>query len=244
MVGSRHVAASNRPVTVCNGPVRIRALAIVCAMAVSAGTLLQGGAAGATPPEAQLPGTNPVDITPRVQDGRVQSTSGSATWWSWGDPTTVLDTTTGTSMHRTGLFAFDATTGTVSKTFRPVLTASPGKTPEVDVVVPSADGSEVYVGGVFGAINGSGPARFQALRLSDGTRSSTFKNGSFSSRVYDAALTHNALYVSGSFTSVDGKARQGLASLDPETGKVTRKVRLRSREPRRGSGRPPSARST
>ena len=217
-------------------------MSVACAVLVSmgmasSGLLMAAGPATAAPAQTQLPGTNPADNTPRVQDGRVLSIVRIGdTVVVGGTFSRVLDPTTGTSLRRTGIFAFDATTGAVSTTFKPVLTTSPDKTPEVDVVVPSADGTEVYVGGIFGEINGSGPSRFQALRLADGTRSHTFKNGSFSSRVYDAALTDDTLYVAGSFTSVDGKVRQGLASLDPNTGAVTGQVKLRFKGTAQGFG--------
>jgi hypothetical protein len=239
MVGSRHVATTIRPVTHCNGRVRLRLLAIGCAVVVGAGSLLHAGGAVADPPRGLLPTSNPVDITPRVQDGQVQSIVEVGDQVVVGGTfSRVVDATTGASLKRSGLFAFDPTTGAVSKTFRPVLTASPGKSPQVDVVVPSADGREVYVGGVFSEINGSGPARLQALRLSDGSRSSTFRNGAPSSRVYDAALTDDTLYIAGTFTSVDGKTRRGLASLDPETGTVTGKVRVGFKGTAQGYGAP------
>ena len=196
-------------------------------MVVGAGSLLHAGGAVAVPAQTQLPTVNPEDFTPRVQNGQVLSIVQVGDQVVVGGSfSRVVDATTGKSLKRTGLFAFDATTGQVSNAFRPVLSASPGKSPQVDVVVPSADGREVYVGGIFSQINGSGPARLQALRLSDGTRSTTFRNGAPNSRVYDAALTDDALYVAGAFRSVDGKVRRGLASLDPETGEVTRKVRM------------------
>jgi hypothetical protein len=202
-------------------------VATIAALAVVTGILAPIGVASASPSDTQLASEDPVNYTPRVQDGRVQSIVRTGnTVVVGGTFTSVLDATTNQTLPRVGIFAFDATTGAVSTTFHPIITASNGKAPEVDVVALNPAGNAVYVGGAYNQINGSGPARLQALLLSDGTRLSTFKNKAFSSRVYDVKLSGNTLYVSGSFKNVGGVDRRGLASLDATTGDLTDKVNL------------------
>jgi hypothetical protein len=202
-------------------------LATVAAVAVVTGILLPIGAANASPADTQLASEDPVNYTPRVQDGRVQSIVRTGeTVIVGGTFTSVLDATTNQTLPRVGIFAFNATTGAVSTTFHPVITAKNGKAPGVDVVALNPTGTGVYVGGAYNQINGSGPARLQALSLSDGTQLSTFKNKAFSSRVYDVKLSGNTLYVSGSFKNVGGVDRRGIATLDATTGELTDKVNL------------------
>jgi hypothetical protein len=194
---------------------------------VTSAVLLPIGAANAAPADTQLASQNPANYTPRVQDGRVQSIVRIGdTVVVGGSFTSVIDATTGTTLARTGLFAFDANTGAVSSSFNPTLQAGTGKTPTVDVVAANPTGNAVYVGGSYTKINGSGPARLQALSLSDGTKLSTFQNAAFSSRVYDVKLNANTLFVSGSFKNVGGVDRRGIATLDATTGALTDKVNL------------------
>jgi hypothetical protein len=194
---------------------------------VVTGVLLPIGAASAAPADTQLASEDPANYTPRVQDGRVQSIVRIGdTVVVGGSFTSVIDATTGTTLARTGIFAFNANTGAVSSSFNPTLAAGAGKTPSVDVVASNPTGDAVYVGGSYTKINGSGPARLQALKLSDGTKLDTFQNSAFSSRVYDVKLNGNTLYVSGSFKNVGGVDRRGIATLDATTGALTTKVNL------------------
>ena len=206
-----------------------RAMAVtVAALAVIAGLTVPVGAAGAAPSDEQLASTDPQNNTPKVLDGRVQAiVRVGDTVVVGGTFTQVKEAPTNSPvLNRTGLFAFDANSGVVSSTFNPTLTANVGEKPGVDSLAVNAAGDAVYVGGNFRTANGSGPARLQALKLSDGTRLGSFDNSAFNSRVYDLKLSGNTLYVAGSFKQVGGVSRGGLASLDATTGALTDKVNL------------------
>jgi len=187
--------------------------------------------ATASPADTQLASTNPQNNTPKVvgpSGSRVNAIVRIGdTVIVGGDFTQVQEDAPGSPiLTRTGLFAFNATTGQVSTSFNPLLESVNGKTPEVDVLVPSADGQSVYVGGDFRTINSAGPARLQELSLADGSKVGAFNNPAFNSRVYDAKLVGNRLYVAGSFKSVGGVSRGGLATLDATTGALTDAVNL------------------
>ncbi|MEO8330094.1 MAG: PKD domain-containing protein, partial [Candidatus Nanopelagicales bacterium] len=72
--------------------------------------------------------------------------------------------------------------------------------------------------------NGNGPARLQALKLSDGQKLLSFDNPVPNKSVFDLKLFGDRLYVAGSFTKLDAVARGGLASLDAGTGALTTAV--------------------
>ncbi len=206
---------------------RVFGAAVVAATLVG-GVVGPATVAGAAPADELLASANPQNNTPRVLDGRVQAIK------RIGDTVIVGGTFTqvqeaapnSTILSRSGLFAFDVNSGAVSTSFNPVLTKKPGKTPGVNALIVTPDGQSVYVGGDYKSINGGGPARVQLLKLSDGTRDSSFANKAFSSKVFDLALVGNRLYASGSFKSVGGVARRGLATLDATTGDLTDAVNL------------------
>ena len=127
-------------------------------------------------------------------------------------------------LTRTGLFAFNSVTGQIDPNFNPVLAGADGKPVVINSLAVSPDGTSLYVGGEFRTINGSGPARLQAIRLSDGQQDAAFANAAPNKSVFDLKLVGNRLYVAGSFTKIGATARSGLASLDPATGAVTTAV--------------------
>lgn len=186
------------------------------------------GVAGATPADEQLASTNPQNDTPRVLDGRVQAISRIGDTVVVGGTFTQVQEAAPNSpvLLRTGLFAFDANTGAVSNAFTPQLAAKTGSTPGVDTLAVAPGGQAVYVGGDYRTINGAGPARLQAIKLSDGAKLTSFANPTFNSRVYDLKVSAGRLYVAGSFTSAGGTERKGLATLDASTGALTTAVTL------------------
>jgi PKD repeat protein len=176
--------------------------------------------------DSQLVSANPLDNTPRVLDGRVQAIVQVGDLVVVGGTFSQVREATPNApiVGRSGLFAFDPSTGVISTTFNPVLAANTGETPAVDAVVPAPGGAAVYVGGNFRTVNGSGPARLQLVSLADGTRVSSFANRAFNSRVFDVKLVGDQVIAAGSFTTVGGVERRGIASLDATTGALTDKV--------------------
>lgn len=206
---------------------RAGAVALVAAALVSSMSAVTAPASASAAAE-QLASDDPLDHTPRVLDGRVQAIV------RVGDLVVVGGTFSKVQeagvdapvLPRTGLFAFDATTGAVSDAFVPVLASAPGVAPRVDALALSGDGRSVYVGGDFRTINGVGPGRLQQLDLADGQRVGSFRSPAFDRRIYDLRLVGSRLYVAGSFTSAGGVPRRGLATLNASTGWLTRAVDL------------------
>lgn len=201
---------------------------VAVAVTISAGLVVPAEGAAAASADVVLVSTNPEDSTPHVLDGRVQAIKRVGDTVIVGGTFTQVQEAAPNSpiLSRTGLFSFDADTGEVSTTFTPQLLKESDVPPGVNALVVAHDGQSVYVGGDFRTINGGGPARVQLLKLSDGTRVSSFGNQAFSSKVFDLALVGSRLYVAGSFRSVGGVERKGLATLDATTGDLTDAVDL------------------
>ena len=219
--GELHVTSSNRPMR------RLLAAAVVAAVGLSGISAALAVPASAAPADEQLVSANPNDNTPRVLDGQVNAiVRVGETVIVGGSFTKVREAPTNSpELARSGLFAFNRSTGQIDASFVPILgTGDPLKKPVVNTLVPTADGTGVYVGGEFRTVNGSGPARFQLLDLATGQRVASSANGAFNKSVMDAKLVGGRLYVAGAFTSVGGIARGGLASLDPSSGELTTAV--------------------
>lgn len=197
-------------------------LALALSMSLGAAT-----AAVAAPADEMLASDDPANYTPRVLDGKVMSIARvGETVIVGGNFTTVREADVAApELSRAGLFAFNQNTGVIDPNFAPVVASgSVDKAPIINAISLSADGSSVYVGGEFKTINGTGPARLQELRVSDGQLMTSFANGVPNRSVFDLKLVNDRLYVAGSFTSVGGTARGGLATLDATTGALTTSV--------------------
>ena len=121
---------------------------------------------------------------------------------------------------RTGLAAFDATTGAVSTTFNPVLNG------EVTSLEVSADGTAVYAGGAFNTVNGVTRKKVALIKLSDGSVVTAFRAKGVSSGVTDLRRVGNTLWIAGQFATVDAQARRALATLNATTGALTNQSTL------------------
>ena len=101
-----------------------------------------------------------------------------------GSFTTVTPTAgagAGTAVTRKYLFAFNATTGALDTGFVPSVNG------EVDSIVPTADGTGVYVGGMFTTAGGVS-TRLAEFNLTTGARVATF-NPSLNGQINDMALS-------------------------------------------------------
>ncbi len=201
-----------------------RARAFIAGLVVAA---TAAAAAGLTPVPAGAasPGVgdggvvaNPVPaaFTPNILDGAVESMVQVGSLMVVGGSFTQVSPTTGAgaggTVSRPYLFAFNASTGALDTAFTPSLNG------EVDAIVPTADGTGVYVGGLFTKANGVS-TRLAELSLSTGASVTAFSS-SFDGPINALALTGGRLFVGGNFTSVRGVAHDGLASLNPTTGAV------------------------
>jgi PKD repeat protein len=156
---------------------------------------------------------NPADWTPDVvSDGSVRYLAQAGnTMVAGGNFTQVKNHGSSTVLTRNNLFSFDVTTGSVSPTFTP---SADGL---VHVLVISADGNNVYVGGEFHHVNGVSAVGLAEVNLNSGAVVSTFKPN-LDGRVETMKLVGGKLYIGGNFTHVAGKAIGRLARIDPTTG--------------------------
>ena len=130
-----------------------------------------------------------------------------------GSFTTVTPTAgpgAGSAVTRRFLFAFNATTGALDTGFVPSVGG------EVDSIVPTADGTGVYVGGTFTSAGGVS-TRLAEFNLTTGARVAAF-TPSLNGQIKDMALVNNRLLVGGNFTVVKGVTHGGLVSLNATTG--------------------------
>jgi PKD repeat protein len=111
---------------------------------------------------------------------------------------------------RPNLLAYDITTGNLITSFAPTLNG------EVRAVVASADGSTLFVGGVFTLVNGETRSRVAALDAKTGALLPFAPP--ISSTVTSLAFSGNRLYVGGDFASVGSVARGKIAAFDVTTG--------------------------
>jgi PKD repeat protein len=156
---------------------------------------------------------NPADWTPDVVssgDVRYLAQTGD-TMVAVGEFTRVENHGSSTTLSRTNIFSFSATTGLVNNNFAPTLDAL------TYVAVISADGSNVYVGGEFKHVNGVAAVGVAEINLATGALVSTFQPA-LDGRVETMKLAGGKLYIGGSFTHVSGKTIARLARLDPTTG--------------------------
>ena len=209
---------------------RIFAAATVLA-ALAAGT----GAAAALPAgagtgQAHVVSADPADWTPDVLDGAVKAiTSVGNTVIVGGTFTKVQAAGGGTTYSRPHIFAFDQGTGKIDTNFVPKVDGT------VYSLAPGANGT-VYAGGAFRNVNGAANRGLTRLYLSNAHRygpfmSTTIGNGS----VYSIAAGKSHLYVGGSFTSVKGVKRGGLARVGKNKGIVDTRFNLPISQPRSGT---------
>ncbi|HEU4811930.1 MAG TPA: PKD domain-containing protein [Nocardioides sp.] len=164
-------------------------------------------------PAGQLVRQNAVAGTPHVLDGRVLAIAQVGdTMLLGGTFTLARNDGSTTELTRSRLLAFNATTGQISTAFLP----EPDGT--VRAILPSGDGTSVYVGGNFTTIGGVARSRLARIRVSDGAVLSTFNAGSITGEVRDLGLRNGRLWVSGAFTHVGGRAQRALTTVNPTTG--------------------------
>lgn len=156
----------------------------------------------------------PAKFTPNIGNGAteaiVQVGSRLVVGGSFTTVTPTAGAGAGTAVTRQFLFAFNATTGALDTGFVPSVNG------EVDSIVPTADGTGVYVGGTFTSAGGVS-TRLAEFNLTTGARVATF-TPSLNGQIKDMALVNNRLLVAGNFTVVKSVAHGGLVSLNPTTG--------------------------
>ncbi|WP_245604489.1 PKD domain-containing protein [Nocardioides aequoreus] len=163
--------------------------------------------------QGRLVADQPANGTPHVLDGRVNSIAkiGNSIVLGGSFAQTRNDAST-TQIPRSNLVAFDETSGQISTTFLP------NPNGEITTVLPTGDGSTVFVAGAFSSIGGVARSNLARIRVSDGAVVQTFNAGSITGRVRDLRLAGGRLWIAGSFTHVGGRAQRSLATVNPTTG--------------------------
>ena len=164
----------------------------------------------------------PRAATPSVLDGTVNAFAQVGTLVvAGGSFTRVTDETTGATSARSSVVAFDAVTGRVSTTFRPTF-ASADRNAYVTSVLPGPTAGTVYVGGRFTTVNGAAAVGLVLLRVSDGSRVTSFAPvlAGGVPAVNALRLVGSRLFVGGTFTTVGKVAHAGLATVNASTGAV------------------------
>lgn len=115
------------------------------------------------------------------------------------------------------IFAFDVTTGNRVTTFNHSLNAQ-GRT-----ITASSDGSRVYVGGDFTAVDGQARSHLAAFSTATGALDTTFTAG-VDYKVAALAASGSTLYVGGNFSVVTSgttrASRKSLAAVGAYDGKI------------------------
>ena len=167
------------------------------------------------PQSGRIVSDDPANFTPHILDGTVYSIVQVGDMVVvGGDFTQVRSATSSTIITRNRVFAFNATTGAISTSFKP----NPNNT--VYKVQAAADGKSVYVGGRFGSAYGvSMPSRLFKANVATGARDLTFRPGTFSGDIRDLEVIGNRLWVAGKFTHIAGVAQKALGTISALDGK-------------------------
>ena len=154
---------------------------------------------------------DPANFTPHVMDGSVMSiTQIGDQIVAVGTFTRVRQTLAGADIVRNGIFAFNATTGTINAGFNPNLGGGSAKT-------VATDGQFIYVGGSFSTVGGTTNRRLAKL-----TAAGALVTGLPipNNQVNDVVVRGDRLFVGGKFTSIGGTARGAFAVVSTSTNQV------------------------
>ena len=117
------------------------------------------------------------------------------------------------TVARNNILAYDIRTGVLISGFAPSLNA------QALSIAASPDGSRIYVGGDFTAVNGATVWRVAALNATTGQLITSFLP-KVASSVRAIAATDTAVYVGGLFSGVGQASRQNLAAVSPTDGSL------------------------
>jgi beta-propeller uncharacterized protein DUF5122 len=165
--------------------------------------------------------------TPRLALAAVSSSSGAPTAWNptpWGAVTTIA--ASGQVVYVGGRFI---SAGGVQR--RNIAAVDDGGAPTgwdpeatwtVESLAVSPDGRTVYAGGAFDHIGGQDRDAVAVLDATTGA-ATAFNAGpmSVNRRVHALAQVGSTLYIAGSFETIAGVPRTGLAAVDAATGALT-----------------------
>jgi hypothetical protein len=192
------------------------------AYAVGLSVLAAPSASAVQVPQDRIVSANPSDITPNIIDpphagNLVISIAqiGTRTFVA-GTFTQIQNAGGGTIYTVTGLFAFDTATGQIDTTGFgfPVVKGV------IEVITPSEDGQQLFIGGNLAYIDGVHINKIASLNPLTGALNTQFL-AKANNKVNDMVARGGLLYLGGTFTTVDHVARSGIAAVDPLTGAVS-----------------------
>ncbi|WP_229399210.1 hypothetical protein [Micromonospora okii] len=185
----------------------------VLASALTVTGLLVAAPAPAAPNHTTVVGAVPSAQTPDIIDGTVFAIHDAGTKVVVGGSfTQARNRGTSAAINRKYLLAFDKATGKVDTAFAPTVDG------EVLDVLAGPTAGTVYVAGKFNTVNGTTRRKLAVVNLSNGSLVTSFPNLAFNGIVNDVARVGSRLLIGGTFTTVTGKARGGLASVAATTG--------------------------
>lgn len=196
------------------GGVRRLAITGVC---VSASVMVSAVAASASMSHVTVVSEAPARFTPHALDGGGVTNAAvyafeqiDGTMYAGGNFQLVADARRTTTITRTHLFSFDASSGDVS-----------GFAPQIDgpVWALESSGSSLYVGGSFKTINGVARQGLAKINATTGQVDSSFNANLPSGQVTEIRLVNGRLIVSGTFPG-------HLRALDAATGADTGYINL------------------
>lgn len=169
---------------------------------VATATLVASGVALAVPSSTPDPDT--------VQtNGRVRAIVKTDDTVYLGGTFAQVTDTNGNVVARNNLAAIDANTGKLKSW-------NPNANGPVETLEASADGSRIYMGGDFTAVQDVARARVAAVNANTGAL--TGWNPAADSTVRAIAAKGNRVYLGGGFMAIGGQPRQRLALVDGTTG--------------------------
>jgi hypothetical protein len=168
--------------------------------------------AGASPTLGVVVSANPVNYTPNVASGAVykfvQLGGVMYAGGSFNSVSTAAGVSPGGTFTRTNLVAFSPTTGVISS-FAPAINGA--------VWALATDGTWLYVGGTFTAVNGVARRGLAKLHPSTGAVDAAFNANFGSGKVTEAAVVGGRLLVGGTFP---GKLRALNLATGANTGYI------------------------
>lgn len=178
----------------------------------AAGVFVSVPASAADVAQSTVVNADPVNNTPHVLDGEVDSIAQVGDTVILGGSFTQVSNAQGTeTFARRNLVAFDAATGQI----RPF---NPSPDGQVTTVIAAADGRSVYIGGSFNTVNGETRRKLARVDVTTGANVSGFRNVASNGIVRDLRLIGTRLWVAGAFTTMTGSTQGQLVTLNASTG--------------------------
>lgn len=205
---------------------------MLAAAALVATASVAGGAYAAGPGHDRIVSEVPAAKTPAANNGAVYGFAQVGGLMLAGGTFTSITPPGGSAQARSYLVGFDAGTGALSSTFKPVLNGA------VQSLQPGPTSNTVYVAGNFTTVNGKAASHVVLLDVNTGALVTSFKAATTNGVVNSIVRRGSRLYLGGNFTKAGGIAHGGLATVNASTGALDpfMNVQLSQRHNDTGSG--------